>query len=394
MHADGSELFAEVTVTLDADAPKQAAPISLALVLDTSGSMSGQKLEDARRAAHRLVDLLGEADELAVVSFGTDVSTFALKRVDAGTRAAFHAELDGLQASGSTNLSGGLESGWLALRNATGMRRLVLVSDGQPTVGLTTAPELASLVGRVHHDAITVTALGVGADIDGLLMQQVSELGGGMYGYLKDAGALEEILGREVDAARTALARNVVLELETHGLRVAEAPGRHLEWVDGRTLLQLADLRPHTPTRVLLRLESLSGDLGAVQLRARVQARLRGEEQLAATVRFEAPVLDELDAVTASRDEAVFSRGIAAVGSLRMVAAAAAYERGDVVGAGNLLDNARALFGMSADALAGEAEVDEARRSFSGASQQGRKELARKLERKKLTNFGRENEGY
>jgi len=76
VHENGSELFAELTVTLEGKEETDTnQPISLALVLDTSGSMSGSKMEDARKAAHRLVDLLGERDELALISFGTEIST-------------------------------------------------------------------------------------------------------------------------------------------------------------------------------------------------------------------------------------------------------------------------------------------------------------------------------
>lgn len=395
VHENGTELFAELTVTLDGELARADQPISLALVLDSSGSMSGQKLEDARKAAHRLVDLLTEQDELAVVSFGSDVTLSERRRLDPKSRAGFHAAIDALQAAGSTNLSGGLEAGWNALRGATGARRLVMVSDGQPTVGLLTEPQLAELVGRVHDEAITVTALGVGADIDGNLMQHVSERGGGMYGYLKDASALEEILGREVTAARSAVARNVELELAGTSLRVAEVPGRHLEWRAGRQVLHLADLRPHTPTRVLVRLESQRVSSGEVaRLDAEVSWRPLGGEVQHSQVGFTVAVVDDVAVVDGSRDEAVFSRGIGAVGSLKMVAAAAAYERGDLAGASSLLDNARTLFGMSADALAGEAEVNDMRRTFGSASAGQRKELARGLEKKKLTNFGKENEGY
>jgi Ca-activated chloride channel family protein len=106
-------------------------------------------------------------------------------------------------------------------------------------------------------------------------------------------------------------------------------------------------------------------------------------------------VVEDEATVTASRDEAVYSRGIGAVGSLKLVAAAAAWERGDTAGATSLLDNARALFGMSADALAGQAEVDSVRRSMKGSmGTTERRELARGLEKKKLTDFGKENEGY
>ncbi|HEY0881559.1 MAG TPA: VWA domain-containing protein, partial [Archangium sp.] len=143
----GTEVFAELVVTLEGEAPMvKDAPVAMALVLDVSGSMSGQKLEDARRAAHRLVELLTERDELAVVSFGSDVQVFERRPVNEESRAFFHRAIDGLAASGSTNISGGVEAGWRALRGAGGGRRLVLVSDGQPTVGLVTHPELASLV--------------------------------------------------------------------------------------------------------------------------------------------------------------------------------------------------------------------------------------------------------
>lgn len=393
--AQGTELFAEVTVTLEADASSDEQPISLALVLDTSGSMSGQKMADAKKAAHRLVDLLTERDELALVTFGTGLSVAERRRIDAGSRASFHAAIDAASAAGSTNLSGGLEAGWEALRSATGARRLVLVSDGQPTVGLTTLAQFSALVGRVHDDAITVTALGVGADIDGALMQLVAERGGGMYGYLKDAGALEELLGREVDAARRAIARNVVLQLDAHDFHSLEVPGRSLEYRDGAQLLYLADLRPQTPTRVLMRLVSRPDAPGVL---ARLGVGLRWQplvgSPLSTGASLELPLVEDPAQVAASRDEGVYARGIGALGSLRLVAAAAAYERGDDAAARSLLDNARSLFSLSADALAGEAEVEHVRSSFSAASPAGRKDLARGLERKTLANFGKENEGY
>ena len=397
VHENGSELFAELTVTLDdRGEEKTDQPISLALVLDTSGSMSGSKMEDARKAAHRLVDLLSERDELSLSAFGTEITAFGLRKVDAESKASFHAAIDALQAAGSTNISGGVTAGWGSLRAATGAKRLVLVSDGQPTVGMLTQPELAALVGRVHDEAITLTALGVGADIDGALMLHLSERGGGMYGYLKDAGALEEILGREVTAARSAIARNVELRFDTTGLRVAEAPGRHLEFVNGHPVLHLADLRRNLPTRVLVRLESMPACVGEVaSLGATVSWRSRGGPIEHRNVGFETVVVEDAEAAAHSRDEAVFSRGIGAVGNLKLVAAAAAWERGDTARAGSLLDDAKALFGTRADALAGETQVNEVRQGLHRLNNaQEKREYARGLERKKLTDFGLENSGY
>jgi Ca-activated chloride channel family protein len=247
----------------------------------------------------------------------------------------------------------------------------------------------------VHDDSITVTALGVGSDYDGLLMQHISERGGGMYGYLKDASALEEVLGKEVAAARTPAARNVVLSIDSADFTVVDAPGRHLDWRGNQQVVHLADLRPGVPTRVFVRLQSKASSAGLhPQFSASVKWLAAAGIEQRSNVSLALTVVDDVNQVNASRDEAVYARGITAVGSLQLVAAAAAYERGDVAAASSLFDSARAVFGMSADALAGQTEVDETRRAYGSASNEGRKEMGRKLERKKLSDFGRSNEGY
>ncbi len=395
VHENGTEFFTELTVTLDEHESTPVERVSLALVLDHSGSMSGQKMEDAKKAAHRLVDLMQDGDELTLVSFGSDVNAGERTQLNASSRPALHAAIDLVQASGSTFISGGVTAGWAALKSATGARRLVLVSDGQPTVGLTDEASLAQLIGQVHQDAITVTALGVGSDYDGMLMQHLAERGGGMYGYLKDASTLEEVLGLEVTAARLAVARNVELQLDSNELQVIDSPGRHVEWRSGRAVLHLADLRPGLPTRVFVRVRSHRASAGdRPQFAASVTWRATGGAPQRSDVGLALTVVDDVAQVDASRDEAVYARGITALGSLQLVAAAAAYERGDVATATGLFDSARAVFGMSADALAGQAEVDDTRRAYGSASTEERKSMGRKLESKKLTSFGRMNEGY
>ncbi len=396
VHVAGSELYAEYTVSLDEDlAAPTDQPISLALVMDRSGSMSGAKMEDAKRAAHELVDLLDERDELTFITFSDNVENTALLRMTDDNKAVVHASINRVAASGSTFLSGGVEAGWRALRGASGARRMVVVSDGQPTAGLVDEPSLANLVGLVHNDAITVTTLGVGAEYDGMLMQHLSERGGGMYGYLRDGSVLQEVLRKEVAAARTSSVRNVELVLAPTGFDIVEVPGRHtVKWGSG-VVLHLADLRPGLPTRVLVRLQSRSAEPEAeLGLGATLRWRPLGGEVLSSDVAMSARAIDDLDAVTSSREETLWSKGVAAAGSVRMVAAAAAYERGDSAGASSLLDSAKALFGTSADALAGQTEVDSMRRDYGSASSSQRKVLSRELEKKKLTDFGRGNEGY
>lgn len=391
--SQGGELYAEYVVTVAPGAlTATSGPVSMAVVLDVSGSMQGEKLSDAKKAAHRLVDLLGGDDALSFITFGDVVDRRPLLKMTAENKAATHAAIDAVVASGATLLSGGLEAGTDALREAAGARRLVLISDGRPTMGVVEPRALAALARRARDTDVTVTALGVGSDYDGLLTQQLAEWGGGMYGYLRDGGALEEVLGQELVAARTPALRNVRLRLDPTVLRISEVPGRNR---DGSTLY-LADLRPGQPARVLVRLVAARAEEGA-------------QESLDATLSWSAPgdvarhtltagltalAIDDARSAFATRDEGLWTRGIAAAGSSRMVQAAVAMERGDTAAANTLFDSAKALFGQSADALAGQAQVDKLQRDFSQASDGKRKDLARSFEKKALTDYGRGNEAY
>lgn len=398
VHVDGSDVYVDVAVQLPAEERHRASNVSLALVLDRSGSMDGAKMADAKRAAHRLVHLLGPDDELGLVHFGTDVEVVPRRKMDEAGQAAMDAAIDAVQVNGSTNVSDALTRGQALLAGATGTRRLVLVSDGQPTAGDVTPEGLTHLAGALHEQGVTITALGVGTDYDGPLMQHLAERGGGMYGYLASAAQLEDILGRELAAARASRVRNLELSLDlSSGLQLLESPGRLLERQGRATVLHLADLQPGTTTHAWLHLRSSRLAAGSSpSVRATVTwTDLEADREHRATV--DVPFVAVADAATfeASRDEAVFTQAVTAMGTVQLAAAAAAYERGDDALGFSLLGNARSLFGMSADALAGESEtLDRVGRDMVGATPEQRKHVSKSLEKKFLSNFGRENEGY
>lgn len=391
--ANTGVFFSELTVTLDEDLPA-AERVSMAVVLDRSGSMSGAKMDDARRAVHRLIDRLSDGDELALVSFSSDVTPGELVRIDAEQRARLHRELDALVASGGTNVEAGLNAGQRALSYAKGAPRLVLISDGQPTEGQVVPEVLRAMVQRIHQ-GVTVSALGVGTDYDGQLLSRLAEAGGGMVGHLTDSATLDEVLGLELSAARTAAARNVSLDLQLVNADVVDVPGRTWESTGPRTLrISLADLRPHVPTRVMVNLRPGVGlEWGdEVRVNAQVQWRFGGDAGRRSSLAVALPVVDTLD--EGQRDEALFARGVSALANVRLLAAASAYERGDDATASGILDEARGLFGMSADALAGQTETESLRRQYGSARGEERKLLGKGLQKKSLATFGRENEGY
>ncbi len=127
-------------LTLSPGATKAAAsPRDVAVVVDTSGSMSGEKMEQAREALRQLLGTLGARDRFRLVAFGNRVEAQRPEWSEATRPALDEARswVDRLTASGGTNISGALDE---AFRTPAGEGRLhlvIFITDGQPTVGET-----------------------------------------------------------------------------------------------------------------------------------------------------------------------------------------------------------------------------------------------------------------
>ena len=198
------------------------APLALALVVDTSGSMHGDPLAHARAACEVVVGLLGAQDQLAIVTFGTHAALLhGLTPVDAAGRATVGRALATLATDGNTNLHGGLQvaAGVLATAPAGLRRAIVLLSDGQPNVGLATAPALAEYVATLRP--IGVSTLGFGLHHDERVLAAIADAGSGRYAYVPDP-----LLAR-VDLARAALAHGGIVA-DSLELSVEPAPGVEL----------------------------------------------------------------------------------------------------------------------------------------------------------------------
>ncbi|HSP78732.1 MAG TPA: VWA domain-containing protein, partial [Myxococcaceae bacterium] len=259
LKAGPSEAFAALAVRAQRpERVERRQPVSLALVIDRSGSMAGQKLADAKRAARMLVDRLEPEDQLALVHYGTDVDVLPSQPVTEAAREEMRAFIDAIEDDGGTNLSGGLEAGARQLRPHLGayrVSRLLLLSDGQPTEGVVEEGELRKLARTYRAEGMAVSGLGVGEDFNEGLMQGLAEQGGGFYGYIQDSERLAEVLGRELEQAAGTVARGVALRLELpEGVTGAEVLGVRAER-EGRTLkVPLYDLAGGQEARVVVKL--------------------------------------------------------------------------------------------------------------------------------------------
>ncbi len=199
----------------------ERAPLAVALVIDTSGSMQGEPIEHVLKSCEIVADLLSERDQLAVVTFSTIAGVrCGLTTTDTAGRAQLRASLAGVRADGSTNMHGGIEVAAGVLMTApAGLRRvMVVLSDGQPNIGLQSATDLAAYVRGLK---LAVSTLGFGLHHDENVLDAIATAGSGRYAYVPDP-----VIAR-VDLARAALAHGGIVADQLE-LRLAPAEGVEL----------------------------------------------------------------------------------------------------------------------------------------------------------------------
>jgi uncharacterized protein YegL len=192
------------------------APLNVALVLDRSGSMAGDPFRNMVSAAETFVNQLRDGDRVSVVAFSDGVYEGVPPVViDPNTRNLAIAGIRSLNDGGGTNFSGGLLAGLYEVFSAFQfwqVNQVVLFSDGQPNIGITSAGELARIAERAAEHGVSVTTIGFGMDHDELLMQGIADASGGYYYYVDKPEDFGQIFQREAGAILRSAARGTEVE--------------------------------------------------------------------------------------------------------------------------------------------------------------------------------------
>lgn len=262
-------LVAELSAQSPAIPRGEPPALNLALAIDMSGSMSGEKIEAARRAAYAVAESLTSRDRLSIVAFESSAELLLDARPmdEAGLNAARTA-IGGLVVRGQTNLF----DGWLlaAERVAFAMtgsphasHRVLLLSDGQANQGVTDRREIARHAGALLERGILTSALGIGDGYDEELLGAIAEAGGGNLHDAGQAGDIAEVVLGELKEGRAALMERVTLRVAVSASLRAEVVGSwaHVA-VPGMLEVMVGSLLPDQTKRVVFRLHCPSGEPG------------------------------------------------------------------------------------------------------------------------------------
>lgn len=232
-------------------------PVHLSVVLDKSGSMEGRPLEYVKEACRQLVDKLGPADTLSIVTFAESVDIIVAQSPVA-KKEALKAQLDLIRPRGTTNLYGGMVAGanQLALVKAsTHLSRIILLTDGEANEGVTEYSEIVGKARNLRKEGCTISTVGVGIEYNEELMKGIAKNTSGNYYYVDAVSDIPRVFEEELATLFEIVAKNVRLSLKLpKGVRLDKFYGREAVGGDGALQYELPDIVAGQPQNLLLKL--------------------------------------------------------------------------------------------------------------------------------------------
>ena len=210
--ASASPQVAYLLVEAQPAAATESVPLNFCLVLDRSGSMQGAKLAAMKEATKRVIDTLTPNDIVAIVLFDEQVQVL-LPAAPATDKEALKARVDTIEEAGGTAMSGGLLAGQAELRGNMASDRvsaLLLLTDGQTWGDEDRCRAIARDLGQ---EGVRITALGLGAEWNEKLLDDLAEATGGSSDYIADPAQITSFFQRAVRAAQGTVAQDARLLL-------------------------------------------------------------------------------------------------------------------------------------------------------------------------------------
>jgi Ca-activated chloride channel family protein len=234
------------------------APVNVAIVLDKSGSMQGDKIEQAKRAAIMAIERLGPNDIVSVVAYDGSVRVL-VPSTKVSDKAEIRNAISRLNAGGNTALFGGVSKGAQEVRKFLSdnrFNRVILLSDGIANVGPSSPGDLASLGASLIKESISVTTLGLGLGYNEDLMVQLAAKSDGNHAFIESAVDLARVFDEEFGDILTVCAQEVVVRIQcADGVRPKRILGRSGDITGQSVAVSLSQLYANQEKYILLEVE-------------------------------------------------------------------------------------------------------------------------------------------
>jgi Ca-activated chloride channel family protein len=186
----GEDGFFTLLVAPNVDA-EQVVEKDVTLVLDTSGSMEGEKMEQARAALLFVLDHLNQGDRFNIIAFSTGVRAFSTRPEPLSTLPEARRFVNNLSPEGSTDINRALLE---AIDNADRQRPTIIIflTDGLPTSGVVDTPLILNNIDQAAGSNLRIFPFGVGDDVDTILLDTLAEEQRGTSAYVRPGERVDE----------------------------------------------------------------------------------------------------------------------------------------------------------------------------------------------------------
>jgi len=232
-------------------------PLNIALVLDRSGSMQGDKLKYTLEAAKFVIDNLDEKDIVSIITYESEVQVVA-EAQKVTNKQHLKNLIDKIGTGGSTNLSGGMFEGYTQVaKNKSNdyINRVLLMSDGLANQGIADSATLVKAVSaKLEETGISLSTFGVGADFNENLMQSLAEAGGNYY-FINSPYEIPTIFAKEMNGLLLVAAQNLRLTIMTssESMTLDKVYGYRYKQEGGKITIDFHDIFSKEKKAVLLR---------------------------------------------------------------------------------------------------------------------------------------------
>ena len=253
-------------------------PLNLAIVIDESGSMQGERIANVQKALLAFLNKLRAGDRVSIVGFSNEARVVFRSTAPLVPK-ALEVAVESITADGSTNLHAGLMLGYeevAANFDAGKTNRVILLTDGQANQGVTDAAEIIKQSEEFNARDIDLSTIGVGYSFNHQLMRSLTDAGRGLLHFVGDEADIEKTFVEELESLLAPVARRVSVVIEyDESLELVNMRGYTPEH-DGRKItIPLHDLN-HGATQVILARfratpQEDATELGAKEFGVRVQ---------------------------------------------------------------------------------------------------------------------------
>ncbi|CAD5942127.1 vWA domain-containing protein [Planktothrix agardhii] len=193
--------------------------LNLSLVIDRSGSMAGQPLQYAIKAAQKLVESLTAQDIISIVIYDDQADVILAPRL-VTDKADICAKLNQIQAGGCTNLSAGWLLGCEQVKshlNTEYLNRVLLLTDGEANLGITDPQILTKTAQKQAEQGIITTTLGFGTYFNEDLLIAMADAAGGRFYFVQSPDDVADVFRIELESLTSVVAQNLTVKLQPEG---------------------------------------------------------------------------------------------------------------------------------------------------------------------------------